>query len=157
VVKMSVFDATTKPASGKIVEVGIKRTDAMRGRIRMKTPDGEDLIVDLPRGRVIHDGNTFGPSAQGTYYRTRIEPEPVLRVTLKKTGSGMIEDALRLGYTLGNHHLEVLFDGGYAYVPAVIGADKIERIIGKSGAVVATEVIQWVISPGTSGYFAGED
>jgi len=154
---MSVFDATANPASGKIVEVGIKRTDAVRGRLRMKAPDGEDLIVDLPRGMVMHDGDTFGPSAQGTYYRTRIEQEPVLKVTLKKTGSGMIEDALRLGYTLGNHHLEVLFDAGHAYVPAVIGADKIERIIGKSGAVVATEVIQRVISPGASGYFAGED
>ena len=154
---MSVFDATTNPAKGKIVEVGIKRTDAMRGRLRMKAPDGEDLIVDLPRGMVMHDGDIFGPSAQGTYYRTKIEQEPVLRVTLKKTGDGMIEDALRLGYTLGNHHLEVLFDAGHAYVPAVIGADKIERIIGKSGADVATEAIQRVISPGASGYFAGED
>jgi len=154
---MSVFDATTNPAKGKIVEVGIKRTDAMRGRLRIKAPDGEDLIVDLPRGMVMHDGDIFGPSAQGTYYRTKIEQEPVLRVTLKKTGDGMIEDALRLGYTLGNHHLEVLFDAGHAYVPAVIGTDKIERIIGKSGADVATEAIQRVISPGASGYFAGED
>jgi len=154
---MSVFDATTNPGNGKIVEVGIKRTDAMRGRLRMKAPDGEDLIVDLPRGMVMHDGDIFGPSAQGTYYRTKIEQEPVLRVTLKRTGDGMIEDALRLGYTLGNHHLEVVFDGGRAYVPAIIGADKIERIIGKSGADVATDVIQWVISPGVSGYFAGED
>jgi urease accessory protein len=154
---MSVFDATTNPAEGRIVEVGIKRTDAMRGRLRMKAPDGEDLIVDLPRGMVMHDGDIFGPSAQGTYYRTKIEQEPVLRVSLKKTGDGMIEDALRLGYTLGNHHLEVLIEGGRAYVPAVIGADKIKRIIGKSGADVDTEVIQWVISPGASGYFAGEE
>jgi urease accessory protein len=154
---MSVFDATTNPGGGKIVEVGIKRTDAMRGRLRMKAPDGEDLIVDLPRGMVMHDGDTFGPSAQGTYYRTRIEQEPVLRVSLKKTGDGRIEDALRLGYTLGNHHLEVLIEDGRAYIPAVIGADKIERIIRKSGVDVDTEVIPWVISPGASGYFAGED
>jgi urease accessory protein UreE len=154
---MSVFETTTNPTGGKIVEVGIRRTDAMRGRLRVKAPDGEDLVVDLPRGTVMHDGDTFGPSAEGTYYRARIEQEPVLMVKLKRTGNGMIEDALRLGYTLGNHHLEVLIEGGQAYVPAVIGADKIERIIGKSGAAVDTEVIQWIISPGASGYFAGED
>lgn len=154
---MSVFEATTNPAGGRIVEVGIKRTEAMRGRLRAQATDGENLVVDLPRGQVIHDGDTFGPSVQGTFYRTRIEPEPVLMVTVKKTGEGRIEDALRLGYTLGNHHLEVLVEGGYAYVPAVIGAEKIEKIIGKAGVDVDTKVINRVISPEVSGYFAGED
>ena len=154
---MSVFEAVAESANGRIVEVGIKRTEAMRGRLRMKAPDGADLVVDLPRGMSIKDGDIFGPSAQGTYYRTRIEQEPVLMVTMKKTGDGMIEDALRLGYTLGNHHLEVLIDDGRAYIPAVIGADKIGKIIGKAGIDVDTQVIHRVISPGTSGYFAGED
>lgn len=154
---MSVFEATVNPADGRIVEIGIKRTEAMRGRLKATAPDGEDLVVDLPRGLMIHDGDTFGPSKKGTYYRIRIEQEPVLMVTVKKTGEGRIEDALRLGYTLGNHHLEVLMDGGKVYVPAVIGADKIERILGKAGVDVETKVINRVISPGISGYFAGED
>jgi urease accessory protein UreE len=154
---MSVFEATVNPSGGKIAEIGIKRTEAMRGRLRARAPDGEDLVVDLPRGQVIRDGDTFGPSAHGTFYRAKIEPEPVLMVTINKPGDGKIEDALRLGYTLGNHHLEVLMEGGYVYVPAVIGAEKIEKIIGKAGVDVATKVIDKVISPGMPGYFAGED
>ncbi|HUH78663.1 MAG TPA: hypothetical protein VLY83_02070 [Methanoregula sp.] len=154
---MLVFGSTADRVGGRIVGVGIGRTEAMRGRLQARAPDGESLVVDLPRGQVIHDGDTFGPSAQGTFYRVRIEPEPVVEVSLKRSGNDRIEDALRLAYTLGNHHLEVLMEGDHVYVPVIIGAEKIDAIIGKAGAEVETKVISRVISPGTSGYFAGED
>ena len=152
---MAVFEKVAEDARGPITEVQIKREDAMRGRLRIRAPDGEDLVIDLPRGLMVRDRDIFGPSQKGTYYRTHIVPEPVLKVTLM--GAQSIESALRLGYSLGNHHLEVLVDRESAYLPLTLGAEKLREILRRTGLPVETQIVQKVISPGTSGYFAGEE
>jgi urease accessory protein len=128
----------------------------MRGRLRAKTGDGEEVIIELPRGIAVNDGDLFGPSINGTYYRTRIEPEKVLRVELIE-GASTVENALKLGYELGGHHLEIMVDGGEVFVPLSLPPDKIDHLLHQTQLPVKTEIVTRVISPDASGYFAGED
>ncbi len=128
----------------------------MRGRLRAKAIDGEDIIIDLPRGAIVGDGDVFGPSTNGKYYRARIEPEKVLKVKLQDA-ENIVENALKLGYELGGHHLEILVDGGEVFIPLNLPPEKIERILHQTKLPVKTETVTRVISTNTSGYFAGEE
>ncbi len=65
---------------GQILDIWVKSSDAARGQARVRAPDGEDLIIDLPRGTAIRDGDAFGPSDNGIFYRVFIEAELMLRV-----------------------------------------------------------------------------
>jgi urease accessory protein UreE len=142
----------------KLVEVKVKRQDAMRGRLRTVAPDGEDLIIDLPRGKVINDGDFFGPSSTGSYYKMLIEPELVVKVTLKNSDSpSHLENALKLGYNLGNRHLEVLIEDGVVYVPVTIGEEKVKKILETMNLPIRYESVQKVISTTAVGYHAGEE
>ena len=142
---------------GKLLEVKIKRQDAMRGRLRMVAPDGEDLIIDLPRGQVINEGDVFGPSADGLYYKTLVEPELVVKVALKNDNEKSLEKAIQLGYNLGNRHLEVLIEDGLVYVPVTIGEEKVKRILDAMNLPIKYESVQKVILPNAAGYHAGEE
>lgn len=147
-----------KVNNDQVVEVKAKREDARRGRLRTRTSDGEDLIIDLPRGRAINDKDVFGPSQKDRYYRISIEPEPVVKVSLKKSEAAKdVENALRLGYSLGNHHLEVLVEGDAVYVPLTIAEEKIREILRRSGLPLQVETQQRIISAAASGYYAGEE
>jgi urease accessory protein UreE len=142
----------------KLVEVKVKRQDAMRGRLRTVAPDGEDLIIDLPRGKVIDDGDVFGPSSTGSYYKMLIEPELVVKVTLKNSGSpSHLENALKLGYNLGNRHLEVLIEDEVVYVPVTIGEEKVKKILETMNLPIKYESVQKIISTTAEGYHAGEE
>ena len=112
-------------------EVTANRQDAMRGRVRTKLSDGEDLIINLPRGQSIGQGDVFGPSEKGNYYKILIEPELVMKVTLNKPQSNdIIEKAVKLGYNLGNRHLEVLIEDDAVFVPITIGEEKSQENAG---------------------------
>ena len=142
----------------KIIEVKVKREDATRGRLRTIAAEGEDLIIELPRGATINNGDIFGPSEKGQYYKTLIEPEPVIKVTLEKAGGNRdVENALRLGYSLGNRHLEVLIEGDAVYVPITIAEEKIQEMLRKTSLPINVETLQRVISTAARGYFAGEE
>jgi len=149
------FESPASGAGGRILDVAVRRGDAARGRVRARAPDGEELVIDLPRGSAIRDGDTFGPSPRGVFYRAAIEPEQVLRVTLERDPS--VGDAVRLGYILGNHHLEVLVEDDGVYLPLTLGAEKLSGIVSRSGVPVRTELVTRVISPGGAGYFEGEE
>jgi urease accessory protein len=140
----------------KLLEVKVNRQDAMRGRLRTVAPDGEDLIIDLPRGKVINEGDVFGPSSNGSFYKTLIEPELVVKVSLEDSGNSL-EKAIQLGYNLGNRHLEVLIEDGVVYVPVTIGEEKVKRILETLKLPIKYESVQKVILPTASGYHAGEE
>ena len=141
----------------KLLEVKIKRQDAIRGRLRTVAPDGEDLIIDLPRGQVINEGDVFGPSAAGLYYKTLVEPELVVKVALKNDNEKSLEKAIQLGYNLGNRHLEVLIEDGLVYVPVTIGEEKVKKILETMNLPIKYESVRKVILPTASGYHAGEE
>ena len=153
---MARFENPASHAGDRILDVSVKRGDAARGRVRVKASDGEDLVIDLPRGSAIRDGDAFGPSPEGAFYRIVIEPEQVMKITLEGDGSST-GDAVKLGYILGNHHLEVLVEKNSVYLPLTLGEEKLSKIVSRSGVPVSTRLVTRVISPGEQGYFEGEE
>jgi urease accessory protein UreE len=142
----------------KTIEVTTNRQDAMRGRIRTTLSDGEDLIINLPRGQPIGQGDIFGPSEKGDYYKILIEPELVIKVTLDESQSNdLMEKAAKLGYNLGNRHLEVLIEGNSVFVPVTVGEEKVRKILESMKLPIRYESIQKVISMSSAGYHAGEE
>jgi urease accessory protein UreE len=142
----------------KTIEVTTNRQDAMRGRVRTKLSDGEDLIINLPRGQPIGQGDIFGPSEKGDYYKILIEPELVIKVTLDESQSNdLMEKAAKLGYNLGNRHLEVLIEGNTVFVPVTIGEEKVRKILESMKLPIRYESVQKVISMSSVGYHAGEE
>jgi urease accessory protein UreE len=142
----------------KTIEVTTNRQDAMRGRIRTTLSDGEDLIINLPRGQPIGQGDIFGPSEKGDYYKILIEPELVIKVTLDESQSNdLMEKAAKLGYNLGNRHLEVLIEGNSVFVPVTVGEEKVRKILESMKLPIRYESVQKVISMSSVGYHAGEE
>lgn len=141
----------------KTEEVTANRQDAMRGRLRTKSKNGEDLIIDLPRGKTINEGDIFGPSEKGVYYKIRIEPEPVIKVTLDKMQTvNPTEGAMRLGYNLGNRHLEVLIEDNAIFVPVTLGEEKVRKMLESMKLPIKFETIKKVISTSSPAYHPGE-
>ncbi len=142
----------------KIKEVTANRQDAMRGRVRTKLSESEDLVINLPRGQPIGQGDIFGPSEKGDYYKILIEPELVIKVTLDKARSDdAVEKAAKLGYNLGNRHLEVLIEDGAVFVPLTIGEEKVRKILESMKLPIKFESVQKVISMSSAGYHGGEE
>ena len=142
----------------KINEVTANRQDAMRGRVRTKLSDSEDLVINLPRGQPIRQGDVFGPSEKGDFYKILIEPELVIKVTLDNTLSNdAIEKAAKLGYNLGNRHLEVLIEDGAVFVPVTIGEEKVRKILESMKLPIKFESVQKIISMSSVGYHGGEE
>ena len=155
---MIVFDKLASQVNvEKIKEVTANRQDAMRGRVRAKLSEAEDLVINLPRGQPIGQGDIFGPSEKGDYYKILIEPELVIKVTLDKTLSDAIEKAAKLGYNLGNRHLEVLIEDGALFVPVTIGEEKVRKILESMKLPIKFESVQKVISMSSAGYHGGEE
>ncbi|WP_061951614.1 hypothetical protein [Acidiplasma cupricumulans] len=141
-----------------IRDVKVNRQDTMRGRIRLEDVDNEEIIIDLPRGQIINNGDIFGPTSNGTFYRINIMPEPVIKVTIETNGTEKdYENFLTLGYNLGNHHMEVLIEGRYAYVTTGIGVKNVNDILKKIPVPIVTQLENRVISTIATGYHAGED
>jgi urease accessory protein UreE len=142
----------------KINEVTANRQDAMRGRVRTKLSDSEDLVINLPRGQPIRQGDVFGPSEKGDFYKILIEPELVIKVTLDNTRSNdVIEKAAKLGYNLGNRHLEVLIENNAVFVPVTIGEEKVRKILESMKLPIKFESVQKIISMSSVGYHGGEE
>lgn len=138
--------------------VTTNRQDAMRGRVRTKLSDGEDLIINLPRGQPIGQGDVFGPSANGKYYKIVIDPELVIKVTLDKShGDDILDKAIKLGYNLGNRHLEVLVEHDAVFVPVTIGEEKVKKILASMNLPIRFESTQKIISMSSAGYHGGEE
>jgi urease accessory protein len=149
--------ATGKFDEKKIEEVTVDRQDAMRGRLRTKTTEGNDFIINLPRGETIEQGDIFGPSEKGLYYKIMIQPEPTIKVSLtKRKGQNSIENAVKLGYNLGNRHLEVLIEKDEVFVPITVGEEKVRRIIELMNLPLKCETVQKVITTSSDGYHPGE-
>jgi len=156
---MIVFEKLASQVNAeKIKIVTANRQDAMRGRVRTKLSDAEDLVINLPRGQPIRQGDVFGPSEKGDYYKILIEPELVIKVTIDNTRSDdAIEKAAKLGYNLGNRHLEVLIEDNAVFVPVTIGEEKVRKILASMKLPIKFESVQKIISVSSAGYHGGED
>ncbi len=152
------FESVASNINGELIKVNVKRQDTMRGRLRVTTIDGEDLMIEFPRGRIINDGDVFGPSPRNKYYVIKVDPEIVIKAWIEnKNNIADIENNIKLGYNLGNHHLEVLIEGQYAYITTGIGVEKVKAILGRLNIPLKTEVVKKIISTTATGYYAGEE
>ncbi len=157
--KLIVFEkpALQAPMSKECFTLKAERQDAMKGRLRARSEaTNQEIAIDLPRGGIVRDGSIFGPSPEGHYYKVEIIPEKVVRVNV----AGDQQDAatwIKLGYYIGNRHLEALIDGESVCIPVSIGEDKIRDILGKSGLPLRVETEERVVPLRSANYFAGED
>lgn len=71
-----------------------------RSRQRIETPDGQIVVLQLPRGTVLRDRDLLMTAAGDLLVRVSAKPEPVLTVTAKTP-----LDLLRAAYHLGNRHI----------------------------------------------------
>ncbi|HTY52453.1 MAG TPA: hypothetical protein VMB35_04605 [Methanomicrobiales archaeon] len=152
---MTLTTSHASQATSPIMELTVKRSEVASGRVLVKGRGGTDLIVELPRGAAVQDGDIIGPSPEGVYYRARFAPEPALRITLEDEGF-LVEDALILGCILGMHGSEVLTEGRNICVPVGdVGAGPLMGLVRSTGVPVRMEVTESVISPAVRGYFPG--
>jgi urease accessory protein UreE len=153
---MSRFETKAEQPGVDFEEITVSREQAAHGRLKALSPRGEDVIIDLPRGGLVHNGDVFGPSESGAYFKVKVMAEDVMQVTLKED-AGTAGNALRLGIGLGGHHLEALVEGDSVFLPLNIPSDKLERILNQTGLPLTIKLVNRVIDPESSGYFAGED
>jgi urease accessory protein UreE len=143
-------------ANSELFTLKVERSDAMKGRLRIHSKEtGEELVIDLPRGQALRNGFVFGPSAQGRFYKIEISPERVVRVTVT-TDRGDLNSRIKLGYHMGNHHLEALIDGENTYLPVTIGEEKVKEILRRSDLPLKIDTEERVLAWYSQNYFPGE-
>lgn len=74
--------------------------ERQRSRYRCQASTGEELLLCLPRGTVLTEGNLLTTDTQDWWVRVQVKAEPVLVVTAKTP-----LDLLRAAYHLGNRHV----------------------------------------------------
>jgi urease accessory protein len=80
--------------------VALSAEERLRSRYRCQTEDGIELLLSLPRGTVLQEGDLLTTEAADWRVRVQAKAEPVLRV---ETQSAL--DLLRMAYHLGNRHV----------------------------------------------------
>jgi urease accessory protein len=142
--------------NGKPFTLKVERSDAIKGRLRIQSKEtGEEVAFDLPRGQALRNGSIFGPSTQGRFYKIEISPERVVRVTVT-TDKGDLNSRIKLGYHIGNHHLEALIDGENTYLPVTIGEEKVREILRRSDLPLKIDTEERVLAWCSQNYFPGE-
>jgi urease accessory protein UreE len=143
-------------ANGKLLTLKVERSDAIKGRLRIHSKEtGEEVAIDLPRGQDLKNGSVFGPSEEGRFYKIEINPERVVRVTVT-TDRGDLNSRIKLGYHIGNHHLEALIDGENTYLPVTIGEEKVREILRRSDLPLKIDTEERVLAWYSQNYFPGE-
>lgn len=134
----------------------VGRSEAIKGRLRIRSKEtGEEIAIDLPRGQALRSGFVFGPSAEGRFYKIEIGPERVVKVTVT-TDRSDLNSRIKLGYHIGNHHLEALIEGESAYLPVTIGEDKVKEIMRRSDLSLRIDTEERVLAWYSQDYFPGE-
>jgi urease accessory protein len=82
--------------------VVLSAEERLRSRYRCQTEDGIELLLSLPRGTVLQEGDLLTTAAGDWRVRVQAKAEPVLRV---ETASPL--DLLRMAYHLGNRHVSL--------------------------------------------------
>lgn len=104
--------------TGMVNFLNVSRREARLGRLRKKTDAGEDIIIDLPRGSFLRDGDVVWLD-QDKMVVVRVETEELMVVYIKPEGSieEQIEAAVKVGHALGNQHLPVSINHRIVKIP----------------------------------------
>jgi urease accessory protein len=91
-----------------ILTLALTAEERTRSRHRFEMSDGKAIILHLPRGTVLHDGDILQDETNGESIKITAKPEPVLTVTASTN-----QDLLRAAYHLGNRHVLVEITATY--------------------------------------------
>lgn len=88
------------PAQAVQGVVVLSAEERLRSRYRCQTQDGTELLLSLPRGTVLHEGDLLTTEALDWCVQVQAKAEPILKVEAKSP-----LDLLRATYHLGNRHV----------------------------------------------------
>jgi urease accessory protein len=88
---------TAQVVQGVIV---LSAEERVRSRYRCQTQDSTELLLSLPRGTVLHEGDLLTTETLDWWGRVQAKAEPVLKVE-----ASSLLDLLRVTYHLGNRHV----------------------------------------------------
>jgi urease accessory protein len=91
---------STNPAQVVQGIVVLSAEERLRSRHRCQTQDGTELLLSLPRGTVLHEGDLMATQRLDWWVRVEAKAEPVLKVEAQSP-----LDLLRATYHLGNRHV----------------------------------------------------
>lgn len=80
--------------------LALSAEDRQRSRYRCQTTTGEELLLNLPRGTVLREGDLLTTPDQNWWVRVQAKPEPIFIVSAQQP-----LDLLRAAYHLGNRHV----------------------------------------------------
>ncbi len=105
-------------ASGGVEKVSIGRGEATKNRMRVVSDRGKDVIIDVPRGLTIRDGDVLAGDGDWMLVVEWL-PEDALILTVDRSADWkeQVERAVRLGYVLGMKHFHPFIAGNEVVVP----------------------------------------
>ena len=96
------------PNAAVIATLSLTAEERTRSRHHWQMEDGQAVLLRLPRGTVLRDGDILVDETTGSLVRITAKPEPVLTVAAKTT-----IDLLKAAYHLGNRHVAVEITSSY--------------------------------------------
>lgn len=115
-----------------------------RTRHRFETPDGKELLLRLPRGTVLQEGDLLQSEDGKTVIQIEAKPEPVLTVTADKP-----VDLLRASYHLGNRHVALEVTPSYLR----LSPDSVLQVmLEQLGVEVREEIVPFQPETGAYGH-----
>ncbi len=88
--------------------LALTAVERTRSRCRFETEDGQSVLLHLPRGTVLRDGDLLQAETDSNLVQITARPEPVLTITAQTP-----LDLLRAVYHLGNRHVPVEITATY--------------------------------------------
>ncbi|NCJ07217.1 urease accessory protein UreE [Synechococcales cyanobacterium C] len=85
-----------------VIDLALTAEERVRSRHHFTTEAGQVIVLRLPRGMVLQDGDLLATESGETRVRIVAKPEPVLTITAAHP-----LELLRAAYHLGNRHVSV--------------------------------------------------
>ncbi len=104
--------------------VSVSQADAGKRRLRLRSTEGADVAIDLPRGSYLHDGAVLHDDGERILVVER-PPEQALLVRFSPSlgREALAEAAARIGHAFGNQHVPLDVADGVLLVPITTSAE----------------------------------
>ncbi|GAB1538008.1 urease accessory protein UreE [Scytonema sp. NUACC21] len=132
------------PDTAVTVTLALTAEERTRSRHRFETEDGQAVLLRLPRGTVLRDGDILEDETSGILVKITAKPEAVFTVTAQTS-----LNLLRAAYHLGNRHVPVEMTTTYLR----LSPDPVLRVmLEQLGLKVQEEVTPFQPEPGAYGH-----
>lgn len=120
--------------------LALTASERTRSRHRFETQDGTAILLRLPRGTVLQNGDLLQAETGEFWVRVVAKPEPVLNVT-----SDIPLKLLRAAYHLGNRHIPLEITPHYLRLEF---DPVLEDLLKHLGLEVTQEILPFQPEPG---------